>query len=83
MHRPAYCNAQHTQSQTLTLTHCVPENAQELGEPLLTLEAGIAAKSFFPDDSNAGSNGIMSAKREVGNAQGALAAAKNTIKGAR
>lgn len=54
---------------------------QELGQPLLTLEAGIAAGSYFSDGSSA--SGIMSVRRETGNAAAALASAKNTIKGAR
>ena len=47
---------------------------QELGEPILTLEAGIEAKSFYPS---------MAMTRNVGDAQAALAAAKNVIRGAR
>ena len=54
---------------------------QDLGQPLLTLEQGIAAKSFFVE--NGANEGIRGVKREVGDAAKALAMAKNVIKGAR
>ncbi|KAK9795562.1 hypothetical protein WJX73_009750 [Symbiochloris irregularis] len=50
-------------------------------EPILTLDAGIAAGSFFK--SNNLPSGILSAKRQGGNPQAAMAGAKNVIRGAR
>ena len=47
---------------------------QGLGLPITTLEAGIAAGSFFPDGNK---------QKQVGNAQAAMANAKNVIAGAR
>ena len=58
--------------------HCCE---QELGQPVLTLDDGIAAGSYF--HSSQTPNGILSACRDVGKPQNALATARNVIKGAR
>ena len=54
--------------------HCM----QELGEPILTLDAGIAAKAFVSQNSE-----VTRIVRSCGNVQAALAAAPHRITNAR
>ena len=67
---------------TSSLLHAISrlDAVQELGQPILTMEAGIAAGSFYPADQES-EDGAK--RKEVGNVEAALAAAKNVIKGAR